>query len=1007
MGTKETIRRNHIIFFVFIVGIWAVWGFNNAPQTSSASGSPHKVHVAFGFHVNLYHSFRGDTNDENGFGQDIRVIRHTLRTLDDLNGRGIPVRAVWDFDNLFSLQELLPEHAPDIIADVQRRVKENKDEVMLMSYNNGMVSAMNHEEFMISVERAISNEDGSGIQDLFGNVAPVIRPQEMMTTPGHFERYKALGIETISLYYSATPFDAFRLFSRKLTPTEAYNPVQYINPKSGEEIIVLPTYHAGDLVEHISLRNWVETLHNLQIEGEIDKDVLIFINFDADAEFWTGADLPWHLDWLPNTGGLQQLVESVSDLAYVAFSNLTDYLSKTPPTGTIHFGQDTADGSFHGYHSWAEKAYASDYWTRIVRNRRIHRAVRNFFSKSEEGEIPQDLKALLRRSFETRMRALSTTNFGLASPFLARQRESVMADLLDALDKTTDELHRHLSSRVKEYIKKATPPNQPPFEGEWVETFYLLNQDLAKAPSGDHRLDFTLPAGFHDGGRFHLMDTNGQSIPLCLEKSVQNKTGKTATITFRVSKHHELQDDLYFLFHEKQRAQNPASSGAVASTRLLINEFIAIHLDEHGHVDRVIQNGRQQLNAKSLMPYIRYKGKRLTPEKLHATVEESGKSGVASIRIQGTWEGPKGATRASGGVDYRLRLVKGVPYLFVDGEVQYPDTVRRDLQSPEKPMLARKIDAGWEAVAPLELRFAMRADAEHPFIIHKRNFLGKEDAYAVDYYRHSPNNLNVASINNHITAAYTAVTASGHGMAIAMNPTVMANFAFCPFKMAYQPERKTFSISANPFGTYDGEQLTPPTRGNGQGNEAVRLTAPQLKSAGPTYNGHRDRFDLMISFFEGDEIPTDIKGDLLSFADRPLTVGAHASKPQEFQAAKKLPPAGFMALPYNNGILFHWDDPGVPGARVKVRLGCPALQQSYSFTAKGQTHFVAAPELMKNDNLYSATIQTLYADGNLSEPSPEIRFRLTDGVEPAIDLPNSFKAQVLWANVSAWADRFF
>jgi hypothetical protein len=29
-----------------------------------------RVHIAFGFHVNPYHSFRSDTNDENGYGQD-------------------------------------------------------------------------------------------------------------------------------------------------------------------------------------------------------------------------------------------------------------------------------------------------------------------------------------------------------------------------------------------------------------------------------------------------------------------------------------------------------------------------------------------------------------------------------------------------------------------------------------------------------------------------------------------------------------------------------------------------------------------------------------------------------------------------------------------------------------------------------------------------------------------------------------------------------------------------
>ena len=28
----------------------------------------YKVHIAYGFHVNCYHSYRGDTNDKQGFG---------------------------------------------------------------------------------------------------------------------------------------------------------------------------------------------------------------------------------------------------------------------------------------------------------------------------------------------------------------------------------------------------------------------------------------------------------------------------------------------------------------------------------------------------------------------------------------------------------------------------------------------------------------------------------------------------------------------------------------------------------------------------------------------------------------------------------------------------------------------------------------------------------------------------------------------------------------------------
>ena len=150
----------------------------------------HKVYVAFGFHVNLYHSFRNDTNDEYGFGKDIRVIRHIISTLDRYNKQGVPVRGVWDFDNLFSLQERLPRYAPDIIEGIQRRVAGQGDEVILMSYNNGLVSAMTHRELIDAMQWAVSNPWGSGVKDLFARYSPIVRPQEMMTTPGNFSIYK-------------------------------------------------------------------------------------------------------------------------------------------------------------------------------------------------------------------------------------------------------------------------------------------------------------------------------------------------------------------------------------------------------------------------------------------------------------------------------------------------------------------------------------------------------------------------------------------------------------------------------------------------------------------------------------------------------------------------------------------------------------------------------------------------------------------------------------------------
>ncbi|MCX7030494.1 MAG: hypothetical protein NTU62_10295 [Spirochaetes bacterium] len=54
------------------------------------SGMQPTVHLAFRFHVNLVHSYRGDTADEQGFGKDIRVIRGIVRTLPRLDSNQRP-----------------------------------------------------------------------------------------------------------------------------------------------------------------------------------------------------------------------------------------------------------------------------------------------------------------------------------------------------------------------------------------------------------------------------------------------------------------------------------------------------------------------------------------------------------------------------------------------------------------------------------------------------------------------------------------------------------------------------------------------------------------------------------------------------------------------------------------------------------------------------------------------------------------------------------------------------
>lgn len=113
---------------------------------SDYEGSPHKVQVMLGMHANFYHSWRGDTNDEAGFGTDIRIVRAILEMLDEANESGLDAKVYWDMDNLFTLETILPEHAPDIIKDIRRRVEQGHDEVLLLSYSNTLLAGATEKE---------------------------------------------------------------------------------------------------------------------------------------------------------------------------------------------------------------------------------------------------------------------------------------------------------------------------------------------------------------------------------------------------------------------------------------------------------------------------------------------------------------------------------------------------------------------------------------------------------------------------------------------------------------------------------------------------------------------------------------------------------------------------------------------------------------------------------------------------------------------------------------------
>lgn len=971
--------------------------------------STHNVYIAFGFHVNLYHSFRSETNDEHGIANDIRVIRHIIQTLDLFNAKGVPVKGIWDFDNLFSLQELLPRYAPDIITDIRRRIERNGDEVILMSYNNGLVSAMTARELDDVVRWSITNPWQTGVNDLFGTYSPIVRPQEMMTTPGTFSIYKKYGIQAVALYYSATPFDAFRVFSRPLSRTEAHNPILYHHPKTGEEMVVIPTYHFGDLVEHVSLRYWTGELHKLQQTRKLNADALIFINFDADANLWEGLDLPWILSWLPNTSGIEGLVSDVMNLPYVRFTTIGDYLDRHSPVSTFYFSQDTADGSYNGYSSWAEKASTSRSWTIIEGNRRACAAAQKAMTLLEKTIDTAQLENLVSFSYMKRLRALSTTHFGMSTPFLAIQRKRDTDKFMDSLANDSQAIMQIITDAFHRHLKENPSPSEKKNGLTCLDTMMVLNADREEKADGSRFLKIPIPSGYEAGMKILLVRSDGKELTIRNLGSAMTP-GTTGHFLLSVDEPQALTDGIYHLYagwRTENDAEVPHGTMDYGPTGIS-NRRLSVLLDKAG-IEGIYLDGVRLVDSGSLTPSIKWKDSlfRALPDLKPPVASADG--GSVTLRMTGLFPGPSGKTLSDGWMDYRLTLFSDLPYMILQGSLRYPSTEASDIFKAASREIIHRTDLNWQEVAPAEILFSTHGSRKDPVRILKRNYLGLSSEYLLDYFRFNDRNLNLDSINNHTTESYVGIVAGSFGMGLSMDNSELSNFAFSPLKMRYNTPSNAFTIRANPFGTYYGHQYRPPTWGNGNGFEVTLLTGEQFYSSAPTYNGVSDHFSLMLAFFAGRQLPGSVKRDLIDFANPPVVIPAIGIASAPLPSPSPEMPRGFVASYQDGAVQFSWDsDLGTDG-HYRILCGTEPGVYDMVYPAVGNTLRVTryAEDLpFAAGRQYYAVIESVTGSGRVSCRSPEIRFTILPPMEKTTEVPLKLELKVLWACLYAWLSSF-
>jgi hypothetical protein len=918
---------------------------------SDFEGSPRKVYVIVGFHSNFYHSWRGDTPDEAGFGTDIRLARAILEILDDANARGLDARAYWESDNHFTLEDIVPNHAPDVIEGIRRRVQAGRDEVLLAPYNNGLLGAMTEDELRASLRWSIRNPWGSGAEDLFGTFTPILRPNEAMTTSGIAPILLEEGVDGIVVAYSSWAFTGFSNFVPTLPPEQRFNPTWVRFGEGQPRLVLFPSVSIGDVLNQISLERWLLDLRRLQLSGEVDRDLVIHINFDTDVDTWLPVDLPPGLGWFPNAGGLPEYIAAVNEYDWAEFTTPGRYLAEHEPVGEVVLRRDTADGAWDGHASWAEKLPSHALWTDLDASRLATLradALARGASPDARAQAERDLREGRESSFFQRLRGLSTTHFGMSTPLVNEERQAAAESIVgEALERA------HAGERrLARGVRPAVPP-------EALHAFHLRDvRSPAAAPVARHLV----------------------RIPVILDAPVPPMRmidGAGAPVAFSLVDREGLPDGTVFAVllvpltlapgESRDLALVPAPAWPpppAAPPESLANDRIQVGLDEEGGLRSLRVDGLELAGEDFVAPFLSYRTEskaRVYPATGWRRVPLDGErhAGLVRARLQSRipFRTPDGATDAGLRVD--LTVPDDAPWLVADVKVDYPRTAKRDLLSNMQQKLRRYLDLRWLEVAPFPLRPRLDGTREAPLQVWRRNWLGVVSSFPLDYARINPRNAELDAFNHQVTAGWVAVSDGEKGLLLGQSSDVRTSHAFAPMRLRERDGRQELQI--NPFGTYHGAQLDySHLGGTGIGTAFTNAGSNALRPNGPSYNGESERFSLLLAPYRGDAPPPPLQVDAQAFYRPPAIVYTRGLDPEirivadvrERLAAGRLERArekegplpesrAFLVNPSEGAVDAVWDEPDdarVTGYELAWRPADEEAWRSVALVAPARRH---------------------------------------------------------------------
>lgn len=783
-----------------------------------------KIHVAFRFHANLYHSYRADTIDEDGLGKDIRIIKYCLDILDMHNKNGIPVKGTWDIENYYSLELNMKKLCPELTERIKKRVADGYDEVELMSYDNGIISAHTEQEAMAAIEKAISNEGGSGLKDIFTKFAPIIRPQECMMTPSLIRIYNKIGIEAFSIYYSCIPFNGFSNFVPKLTTKEKYNPLWYTAPGYDDKIKILPAINPGDVYDNMGLTKLVKNLRKEQLAMDEPCDLLVLLDMDADDDFWQGyvnttLSFAMGLKEPLLKGGLNIFIKKLAKLSYVEFTTPYEYLKTHEPVGTVCYGQDTADGAFDGYSPWSDKLENTKLWTGIDRTRLI-----NSYALSVSGN-DANIKESIDKSLESRLKTTSTTHFGLSTPVMCKPR---LDQAMDMVKNTMRNANRVLN-KAKELVSLE--------EGKiraFIPNDYLKGDKKVKGLIRLKANDNITLEGKGIKGAFTREIFKQKELNLVYE-------GSASDISLKIS------DKKY-------------SSSVYCKDNCIGNKYISLKLYNDS---LTLYKGEEIISDKgSFATSVNYDNKIISATDIKYSYEDINNNAAIVI------ETGKLIIDKDNVAEYtkKYMIAGDLPYLYVDMDITYPKTSDYGTNKGKVRRLKRGYDTRWREIMPLEIIPAFRGTTDNPIRLFKHNFIGEMSYFDYDYYKFSKNE-NISASNNAITCGLVSFVNNHKGLLVAQSVAADNNFAFNRVRIS--KEDNQYKATLNPFGVYSGNQLEYITEKSGLPKKMALYFAESFMSCAPTFRGGTQTFSLMIAPFEGEQPDDNLINDAIMHAYPP------------------------------------------------------------------------------------------------------------------------------------------